>query len=30
LAQALIVFVTSVMSWVGHKHYSFRRQKRLD
>jgi len=25
LAQALIVFVTSVMSWVGHKHYSFRR-----
>ncbi len=26
LAQALIVFVTSVMSWVGHKHYSFRRR----
>jgi putative flippase GtrA len=25
-AQALIVFVTSVMSWVGHKHYSFRRR----
>jgi len=25
LAQALIVFVTSVMSWVGHKNYSFRR-----
>jgi len=25
LAQALIVFVTSVMSWLGHKHYSFRR-----
>jgi putative flippase GtrA len=25
LAQALIVFVTSLMSWVGHKHYSFRR-----
>jgi putative flippase GtrA len=25
LAQALIVFVTSVMSWMGHKHYSFRR-----
>jgi len=25
LAQALIMFVTSVMSWVGHKHYSFRR-----
>ena len=25
LAQALIVLVTSVMSWVGHKHYSFRR-----
>ena len=27
LAQALIVLVTSVMSWVGHKHYSFRRPK---
>ena len=26
LAQALVVFVTSVMSWVGHKHYSFRRR----
>src|ERR1039458_8564633 len=25
LAQAMIVFVTSVMSWVGHKHFSFRR-----
>ena len=25
VAQALIVFVTSVMSWVGHKRYSFRR-----
>ena len=25
LAQALIVLVTSVMSWMGHKHYSFRR-----
>jgi putative flippase GtrA len=25
LAQALIVFVTAVMSWMGHKHYSFRR-----
>jgi len=25
LAQALILLVTSVMSWVGHKHYSFRR-----
>ena len=25
LAQALIVVVTSVMSWVGHKHYTFRR-----
>jgi len=25
VAQALIVFVTSLMSWVGHKHYSFRR-----
>jgi len=24
-AQALIVLVTSVMSWMGHKHYSFRR-----
>jgi putative flippase GtrA len=25
VAQALIVFVTSLMSWMGHKHYSFRR-----
>ena len=25
VAQALIVLITSVMSWVGHKHYSFRR-----
>ncbi len=25
LAQALIVLVTSVMSWVGHKNYSFQR-----
>ena len=25
LAQALIVLLTTVMSWVGHKHYSFRR-----
>lgn len=25
VAQALIVFVTSVMSWVGHKYFSFRR-----
>jgi len=25
LAQALIVLVTSIMSWMGHKHYSFRR-----
>ena len=25
LAQALIVLVTSVMSWVGHKRFSFRR-----
>jgi len=24
-AQALITLVTSLMSWVGHKHYSFRR-----
>ena len=24
-AQALIVLVTSLMSWMGHKHYSFRR-----
>jgi len=30
LAQALIVFVTSVMSWVGHKHYSFRRRSSSD
>jgi len=26
LAQALIVFVTSVMSWLGHKNFSFRRR----
>ena len=26
LAQALIVVVTSVMSWLGHKNYSFRRR----
>jgi len=25
-AQALIMLVTSVMSWVGHKNYSFRRR----
>jgi putative flippase GtrA len=25
VAQALIVLITSLMSWVGHKHYSFRR-----
>ena len=25
VAQALIVFVTSLMSWMGHKHFSFRR-----
>jgi putative flippase GtrA len=25
LAQALVVLLTSVMSWVGHRHYSFRR-----
>ena len=25
LAQALIVLVTAVISWIGHKHYSFRR-----
>ena len=25
VSQAMIMFVTSVMSWVGHKHYSFRR-----
>jgi hypothetical protein len=24
-AQALIVLVTAVISWIGHKHYSFRR-----
>ena len=27
LAQALIVLVTSLMSWMGHKHYSFRRSE---
>jgi putative flippase GtrA len=26
LAQALIMFVTAAMSWVGHKNYSFRRK----
>ena len=26
LAQALIMLVTSLMSWVGHKNYSFRRK----
>jgi putative flippase GtrA len=26
LAQAVIVLVTSVMSWVGHKNYSFMRE----
>ena len=25
VAQALIMIATSVLSWVGHKHYSFRR-----
>ena len=30
LAQALIMVVTSVMSWVGHKHYSFRRTSSED
>lgn len=25
LAQAIIVLITSLMSWVGHKNYSFRR-----
>lgn len=30
VAQAMIVFVTSVMSWVGHKHYSFRRSPSSD
>jgi putative flippase GtrA len=25
MAQALIVLVTAVMSWIGHKHFSFRR-----
>jgi putative flippase GtrA len=25
VAQALIMLLTAVMSWVGHKHYSFRR-----
>jgi len=30
LAQALIMVVTSVMSWVGHKHYSFRRPSSSD
>jgi len=26
LAQALIMFATAAMSWVGHKNYSFRRK----
>jgi putative flippase GtrA len=26
VSQAMIMLVTSVMSWVGHKHYSFRRR----
>ena len=26
LAQALIVLITAMMSWVGHKHFSFRRR----
>jgi putative flippase GtrA len=30
LAQALIVLVTSLMSWVGHKNYSFRRPSSSD
>jgi putative flippase GtrA len=30
LAQALIVLVTSLMSWVGHKNYSFRRSSSSD
>jgi len=30
LAQALIVLVTSLMSWMGHKHYSFRRSSSLE
>jgi len=30
LAQALIVFATSVISWVGHKHFSFRRRSSSD
>jgi putative flippase GtrA len=25
-AQALILLATSLMSWIGHKHYSFRRK----
>ena len=25
VAQAMIVLITSTMSWLGHKHYSFRR-----
>jgi putative flippase GtrA len=25
LAQAMIVLVTSLMSWLGHKNFSFRR-----
>jgi putative flippase GtrA len=30
LAQALIMAVTSLMSWVGHKNYSFRRPASSD
>jgi len=30
LAQALIMLVTSLMSWVGHKNYSFRRPSPSD
>ena len=30
LAQAMIVLLTSVISWVGHKHFSFQRPQRLD
>jgi len=29
-AQGLIVLVTSVMSWLGHKHFSFRRAASSD
>jgi len=30
LAQALIVLVTSLMSWVGHRNFSFRRSSSSD